>query len=75
MDKLDKQIVLNSINGELDSLQRMLPYLHDSCKKHGLQSGKLAINDSIKVTCRNLAHYLEIYMNDDFKLDDMQDYK
>jgi hypothetical protein len=74
MNKEDKEIVLNGIHNHSKEIERLLPYLRDACKR-GLRGGKLSISDAIASNCRELADELDKYMDDEFTLDDMQDYR
>ena len=73
MDKEDKKLVMNGIHIVSEELERELKYLRDSCK-FGLRKGKLARADWIATKCHQLGDLLEDYMDDEFTLDDMQDY-
>ncbi len=74
MNKSQKEMILNGIINNVHELERLLPYLKESCK-FGSHKGKLSNNDPIMYVCKNLAEDLQSYMDDDFSLEDMQNYE
>lgn len=73
MNKEDKRIVLNGIDVFSAELERLLPSVRYACK-FGLHKGKFGNAEWIAVRCRQLAEELETYADEEFTLDDLQDY-
>lgn len=74
MTKEEKEIVLNGIHNYSAEIERLLPHLRNSCR-FGLQRGKLGNLEWLAMRLHQLADEIEKYKDDDFTLEDMQDYR
>lgn len=74
--EIDKKIlILNKIHNLSSNLERDgLKHIRDNCK-WGLKKGKYGIHELTINDLRELADALELYMSDEFTLDDIQFYK
>lgn len=75
MTKDEKIIVMNTIdNLSRELTERLLPIIRNACD-FGLHKGKPGWAEWTADRCSELAEALQKYCEDDFTLDDIQDYK